>query len=688
MFIKLRSLVHPSRSEVGVARGERGRVSAAPFYWWSGITGIFLLGCVPIAFREPNSLFAKTVAHWTFNEGSLGYDVPVVENAVPDISGNGNHLRAWSTGTSPTYLNDLPFHRVPLTGEANHLALNFTPNRDLYTDSKEINGYVFTEWTVEASFKLHATNRWQVLVGRDGNPVSGPPPFSLKLRADNQNLEMGVVDGRGTWRTVFSQEPLQAGLWYTVAATATSTVASLWLKGPDDEDYVLQGTAELNGAWFDTNGTRNAWTVGRGMWNGRITDWCDAVIDQVRISDVALRPEHWLAARKMGTNPSELAIQGLLVEKMRENGKRDQLALEAWSPGEQQTISVEGSPDLAAWNDVSFETEIVAEKDGRERLRLVSDVAAGDHERFFLRGRVNPPDGSVEPRNPILPGADPDVLLVGETAWVYPTYRSGDGRFFAFSSKDLVSWQIHGPLLDFDDIPWIPAGKQAWAPGIAQRDGKFYFYYSVGPKPSYIGVAVADSPAGPFIDSGAPLLFDDGDPGFEAIDAMVFTDPRSGKSYFYAGGSAGATLRVFGLNDDMVSFAREITVDTPSNFTEGSFMHYRDGIYYLSYSRGYWRDASYSVHYSTSATPVGPWVYRGKLLSSDERHKGPGHHSILHNPRADEWYIIYHRWNDRTGTGPFVGSRTVAIELLEYDDHGLLRPVTMTDTGVGPVKLK
>src|SRR5690606_10045576 len=107
-----------------------------------------------------------------------------------------------------------------------------------------------------------------------------------------------------------------------------------------------------------------------------------------------------------------------------------------------------------------------------------------------------------------------------------------------------------------------------WAPGVIEKDGKFYLYYSIGPKPSHIGVAVAESPSGPFFDSGQPLLADHGAPGFEAIDAMVFTDPVSGTSYFYAGGSAGANLRVFELAEDMVSFEREISVGTPSRFTE------------------------------------------------------------------------------------------------------------------------
>lgn len=245
---------------------------------------------------------------------------------------------------------------------------------------------------------------------------------------------------------------------------------------------------------------------------------------------------------------------------------------------------------------------------------------------------------------------------------------------------------MHGPLLYFWEIDWMPSDKHAWAPGIAKKNGKYYLYYSAGPKPSHIGVAVSDAPGGPFVDSGEPLLSDNGDPGFEAIDAMVFTDPRSGKSYFYAGGSAGARLRVFELDEEMTGFTEEIAVDTPPNFTEGAFMHYRNRTYYLSYSHGYWRDQSYSVHYCTSTSPTGPWTYQGVILDSDDKHKGPGHHSIFRNPSENQDYIVYHRWNDREGPGPYSGgSRQVAVEILEYDSEKRIKPIQMTDTGVGPL---
>lgn len=280
---------------------------------------------------------------------------------------------------------------------------------------------------------------------------------------------------------------------------------------------------------------------------------------------------------------------------------------------------------------------------------------------------------------PIISGADPDVLLVDDTVWVYPT--SGYSRYFyAYSSTDLVDWQTHGPVLNLDNVDWVPDNKHAWAPGIIEKDGTFYLYYSVGPSPSHIGVAYSDSPAGPFTDSGEPLLSDGGNSGFEAIDAMVFRDPQSGKYYFYAGGSAGSRLRVYELNDDMISFKKQIPVDNPTNFTEGAFMHYYNGNYYLSYSNGYWGDASYSVHYSMSSTPYGPWSYEGVILESEEPYLGPGHHSFLYNSQMDEWYIFYHRHYENQ-------SRHIALEKLEYYPDGRIKPVVMTDEEIGPVPL-
>jgi beta-xylosidase len=278
--------------------------------------------------------------------------------------------------------------------------------------------------------------------------------------------------------------------------------------------------------------------------------------------------------------------------------------------------------------------------------------------------------------NPILRGADPDVLLVDGIFWLYST--GSRGQFHVHSSRDLESWERHGPILDLARIPWVPPGKLPWAPGVIQHEGRFYFYYSCGPKPSAIGVAVAEHPAGPFVDSGRPLLEDEGDPGFEAIDAMVFRDPVSGRVFLYCGGSAGSRLRVFELNADLISFAREIEVKTPRHFTEGAYMHHANGRYYLSYSHGSWRHASYSVHHATSTSPVGPWEYHGPILTSNDTYKGPGHHSFLHVPVKDEWLVFYHRYENETGDGPYRAPRHIAIDRFRYLKDGRIATIVMT----------
>jgi len=286
--------------------------------------------------------------------------------------------------------------------------------------------------------------------------------------------------------------------------------------------------------------------------------------------------------------------------------------------------------------------------------------------------------------NPLRAGADPHVLVVDGVAWLYPTWNDRRGeRFFAFSSDDLREWRQHGPVLDFRDVAWIAADgaprHRAWAPSVLAHQGKYYFYYSVGPQhptPSRIGVAVGDAPQGPFRDSGRPLLT--GGDDFEAIDPMVFVDPASGKILLYAGGSAGAKLRVFEFAPEPTRIAREVPVETPPQFTEAPFMHAWEGRYYLSYSHGAWRDATYSVHYAMAESPTGPWRYQGPLLVSDEARKGPGHHAFFQHPQTQAWLIAYHRWESQNGDGPYRGSRQLCIDRVEYEADGSIRPITMT----------
>lgn len=281
-------------------------------------------------------------------------------------------------------------------------------------------------------------------------------------------------------------------------------------------------------------------------------------------------------------------------------------------------------------------------------------------------------------------GADPDLEFAEGRYWIYPT-NSGEGgaeRLYAWTSDDLAHWRRGNELLRLSDIAWIGDDGSdrhwLWAPDMATANGRHYLYYSVGPQnptPSRIGVATCDTPAGPCHDSGKPLIT--GGEGFEAIDPALFVDPRGGTRYLFAGGSAGAKLRAWVLQPDMVTIDREVAVDTPPHFTEGAFMHERRGVYYLSYSSGSWRHSSYSVHYATAPTPVGPWQYQGPILVSDDRYKGPGHHGFLNNPADGQWYIAYHRWEGQQGDGPYRGERRIVVTPIEYGPGNRIAPVRM-----------
>lgn len=296
--------------------------------------------------------------------------------------------------------------------------------------------------------------------------------------------------------------------------------------------------------------------------------------------------------------------------------------------------------------------------------------------------------------NPVLQGADPHAMFIGDELWIFPTGGPGKNwgptRLGAWSSRDLKSWKGRGELIRQDRIGWIgddgARRHHLWAPAVLERKGRWYLYYSVGPQsptPSRIGVATASRPQGPYKDNGQPLLT--GGKGFEAIDPMVFVDPRSRKTYLYAGGSAGARLRIFELSRDLLSVRREIAIKQPQRFTEGAFMHERNGIYYLSYSHGRWKSPSYSVHYSTAPSPVGPWTYRGAILTGDERHQGPGHHSFVRDPRTGQWLIVYHRWDIPRGK-PLTGRRKIAIEKIGYARDGTIKPIVMTNGAASPTR--
>ena len=252
----------------------------------------------------------STQAYWRFEENTSG-PVPAgstggsVTNTILDASGNGNHMQTWTTGTAPSYTTNVfptpnPSNYLEISHQANNASLDFAGQpRDIYTSNKPLNTKPFSALTVEASFCLDTLNRWQVVVGKDGNPVGSQAPVTIKVRADN-TLEVGLIDGSGAIRNVVSTLPLTANTWYHVAVTASSSTVMLYLKPQSSSQYLFLGSATINGAFFNSYTAFNQpWVVGRGMWNGRNVDWLDGKIDEVRISDTVLLPSQFLGSTEM-----------------------------------------------------------------------------------------------------------------------------------------------------------------------------------------------------------------------------------------------------------------------------------------------------------------------------------------------------------------------------------------------------
>jgi len=352
-----------------------------------------------------------------------------------------------------------------------------------------------------------------------------------------------------------------------------------------------------------------------------------------------------------------------------------------------------------------------------------------------MKGKFTPRHGTIIPitraekerllhefgnfAQPILPGfhADPEVLYSNLTQKYY-IYSTTDGTpgwgghdFSVFSSTNLKDWTDEGKMLDVtgDQVKW--ATGNAWAPAIIEKKVgnayKYYFYFSAhNPQTNRkeIGVAVSDSPTGPFVDSGAPIITDADRPqearGGQAIDVDVFKDPKSGKFYLYWGNGfmAGAEL-----NDDMLSVKKEtITHLTPQGgtlqtwaFREGAYVFYRKGTYYFLWSVDDTGSPNYHVCYGMAKSPLGPITideqnYMVIKQKPEDNIFGTAHNSILQIPGRDEWYIVYHRINKNFIDRRFSPGihREVCIDRLTFDKKGNIIPVTPTQDGPEPLQGK
>jgi GH43 family beta-xylosidase len=309
-------------------------------------------------------------------------------------------------------------------------------------------------------------------------------------------------------------------------------------------------------------------------------------------------------------------------------------------------------------------------------------------------------------RNPVYAHSFPDpfVLKFRGEYWAYCTGFWHDGRAFGIlRSPDLVQWREQTGALE----P-LPGNHPCyWAPEVAYLDGRFYLYFSVGNEEHMeIRVAVADHPAGPFVDSGRRLTSEP-----FAIDAHVFVDQDGSRWLFYAtdfldrshvgtGTVRDRMLDPFTLEGRPLPVAlprRDWHVYHPNrpekgfvrwHTVEGPFVLYRKGLYYEMFSGGNWQNSTYGVSYATARSLDDPqeWVQAADgvralpILRTGGEVVGPGHNSVVRGPDNRQLYCVYHRWS------PDLSARVLAIDPLDWAGERMLvlGPTTTPQSGPNP----
>jgi beta-xylosidase len=291
-----------------------------------------------------------------------------------------------------------------------------------------------------------------------------------------------------------------------------------------------------------------------------------------------------------------------------------------------------------------------------------------------------PPQDGKTYRNPVIANpprvhlADPTVLKSGGKYYLYPTESTAGGTsaYDAYISDDLVHWTLHGPVFR------VPQGG-LWAPDVFQDpavgDGKVYLYYTADAPGDrgdlkVIGVAVGNSPLGPFEDKG--VLYRN------AIDAHLFRDPASGSLFLYfVNYDDGGAIHVVRMKDPLTPEGKSTRLFGASepwethggNISEGPWMLVHDGRYYLMYSGSGAMEPEYAIGYATADSPMGPFTkYAGNPIAKAAGSViGPGHHSVTTGPDGRLWMLYHQKLSRRRAFDRFV-----AIDPLWFDSEGVL----------------
>lgn len=305
--------------------------------------------------------------------------------------------------------------------------------------------------------------------------------------------------------------------------------------------------------------------------------------------------------------------------------------------------------------------------------------------------------------------ADPHVIEYDGKYYLYATNanENGDCSYLqVWSSTNLTNRTHEGMCYQPPRNSWCIDGL--WAPEVIEHNGLFYLYYcgwSLRNGLHELGVAISETPVGPFIDfygvndngvkvdkngSALPLDLDGDGRNDPVIDASPFID-EDGTPYLYfvqdqkldpREGKYFSTIYVAELNEDMVSIKYdtitkliradqewEMESSSTSLWNEAPFVYQKNGIYYLFYSANFYQDRAYCLGLATSMSPLGPFVKQDKPILKAQEYwdyvTGTGHNSIFTSPDGKETFITYHSHKDTIIGG---GERLIKFDRIYFND--------------------
>ncbi len=322
---------------------------------------------------------------------------------------------------------------------------------------------------------------------------------------------------------------------------------------------------------------------------------------------------------------------------------------------------------------------------------------------------------AVMGQNPIIRDqftADPTARVFNGRVYLYPSHDivppQGQRQdwfcmedYHVFSSENLTEWTDHGVIVSQQQVPWgRPDAYSMWAPDCVEKGGRYYFYFPNAPRDGKgfaIGVAVADSPEGPFRLEPKPIA------GVSGIDPCVLVDDDDNAYIYWSSmGIRGARLKanmveIEGDIQEVTLPRREGYAEKPSmliggeemaglpeGFKEGPFVFKHRGWYYLTFPwvRGRKGVDSYNptetLAYAMSRSPLGPWDFKGIFMAEHANGCWTNHHSFVEY--KGQWYLFYHH-NDFSPNDD--KRRSVRIERVAFNADGTIQQVTPTLRGVG-----